>query len=78
MLLLLLVMLLATLTILAVAGLVVAYVAYPHQGKEIPRAEWLTDAMNRAVDRWGVPTEPRDDEDAERRQQHVDSGASSR
>lgn len=39
------------LLILAVAGLVALFVAYPHQGKDIPRAEWLTDTMNKASER---------------------------
>lgn len=39
------------LLILAVAGLVVLFVAYPQRGRDIPRAEWLTDTMNRASDR---------------------------
>ncbi|HET7326946.1 MAG TPA: hypothetical protein VFJ14_06620 [Nocardioidaceae bacterium] len=36
------------LLILAIAALVALFVAYPHQGKDIPRADWLTDAMNTA------------------------------
>lgn len=42
---------LALLFILAVAGLIVLFVAYPHQGKDIPRAEWLTDTMNKGSHR---------------------------
>lgn len=38
------------LIVLAVAGLVVLYVAYPHRGEEIPAAPWLGDAMARATD----------------------------
>jgi flagellar basal body-associated protein FliL len=36
--------------ILLLAGLVVAYVAYPHRGEDLPAAPWLGDAMNRAAD----------------------------
>ena len=38
------------LVILAIAGLVVLYVAYPHRGEEVPAAPWLGDAMSKAVD----------------------------
>jgi hypothetical protein len=38
------------LVILAVAGLVVVYVAYPHRGEEVPAAPWLGDAMSKAVE----------------------------
>ncbi|GAB6983876.1 hypothetical protein [Nocardioides pyridinolyticus] len=38
------------LAILAVAGLVVLYVAYPHRGEEVPAAPWLGEAMSKAVD----------------------------
>ncbi|MGH3355832.1 MAG: hypothetical protein ACRDOJ_08025 [Nocardioidaceae bacterium] len=69
-----LVMLLAVLLVLAVAGLVVAYVAYIQQGREIPRAPWLTDAMHRMVDRWGVPTEPAEHSAAHNRLHVADGG----
>ncbi|MFC7493459.1 MULTISPECIES: hypothetical protein [unclassified Nocardioides] len=36
--------------ILVVAGLVTAYVAYPHRGEQMPAAPWLGDAMARAAD----------------------------
>lgn len=36
--------------ILLVAGLVVAYVAYPHRGEEMPATPWLGDALGKAVD----------------------------
>lgn len=42
-------LLLAMFLILAVAGVVVAYVAYPHRGEELPGAPWLGDAMKRGV-----------------------------
>ena len=35
--------------ILALAGLVVAFVAYPHRGEELPAAPWLGDVMSRAA-----------------------------
>jgi hypothetical protein len=42
---------LAMLAILVVAGLVVTYVAFPHRGEEVPGAPWLGDAMAKATDR---------------------------
>ena len=36
--------------ILLVAGLVVAYVAYPGRGEEMPAPPWLGDALGKAVD----------------------------
>ena len=36
--------------IVAVAGLVVTFVAFPHRGEEVPGASWLSDSMNRAVE----------------------------
>jgi hypothetical protein len=45
---------LAMLVILVVSALVVAYVAFPHRDKEMPRAPWLGDAMNKATD--AMPT----------------------
>ena len=47
-------LLLAMLLILVVAGVVVAYVAYPHRGEELPGAPWLGDALKRGVD--AMPT----------------------
>ncbi len=40
--------------ILAVAGAVVLYAAYPHRGEELPGAPWIGDVMSRAVDK--LPT----------------------
>lgn len=40
--------LIAMLVVLAVAGAVVAYVAFPHRGQEVPGAPWLGDAMGKA------------------------------
>ncbi|HEX2174281.1 MAG TPA: hypothetical protein VHG70_00095 [Nocardioidaceae bacterium] len=68
-----LVVFVAMLVTLAAAGLVVAYVAFVQQGKEIPRAGWLTDAMRRLVDRWSVPTEPAEYDDPGH-QLHVQGG----
>jgi len=34
--------------IVAVAGLVVAFVAFPHRGEEMPLTPWLGEAMDRA------------------------------
>jgi hypothetical protein len=36
--------------ILLLAGLVVAYVAYPHRGEPMPAAPWLGEALAKAVD----------------------------
>lgn len=38
------------LVVLAVAGMVVLYVAYPHRGEQVPAAPWLGEAMSRAAD----------------------------
>ena len=46
--------LVAMLVILALAGLVVLYVAYPHRGEEVPNAPWVGDALRRGVD--ALPT----------------------
>ena len=40
----------AMLVILVLAGLVLAYVAYPHRGEEVPAAPWLGDVMKRSVE----------------------------
>lgn len=44
----------AMIAILVVCGLIVAYVAFPHRGEELPGVPWLGDAMNRATD--SLPT----------------------
>jgi hypothetical protein len=41
--------LLAMLAILAIAGLVVVYVAFPHRGEEVPSAPWVGDALRKGV-----------------------------
>jgi hypothetical protein len=53
--------------ILVLAALVVAFVAYPHRGEDLPGVPWLGDAMARAAD--AVPTleVEYETEDAERR-----------
>ncbi|MEZ0578847.1 hypothetical protein [Nocardioides sp. MH1] len=51
----------AMLLSLAVAGLVVAYVAFPHRGETMPAVPWLGDALGRAVD--AVPTLDEDEVD---------------
>jgi hypothetical protein len=44
------------LVILVLAALVVAYVAYPHRGEELPAAPWLGEAMAKAAE--AAPTLP--------------------
>lgn len=41
---------LAMLVILALAGLVVLYVAFPHRGEQMPAAAWLGNVMRKGVD----------------------------
>ena len=38
------------LAILAFGGLVMAYVAYPHRGEDVPHVPWLGHLMRRGVD----------------------------
>ena len=45
-----LIVVLAVLVSLVVAGLVVVYVAYPHRGEKVPYVPWLGDAMEKAAD----------------------------
>ena len=47
--------------IIAVAGLVVAFVAFPHRGEELPVAPWLGEAMTNAVDAMPTLDEERDE-----------------
>lgn len=49
--------------IVAVAGLVVTFVAFPHRGEQVPGASWLSSSMSRAVD--GLPTLDNTSGDAE-------------
>jgi hypothetical protein len=44
-------MFITMLVILAVAGLTVTFVAFPHRGRDIPRARWLSDLMSKAAHR---------------------------
>lgn len=41
----------AMLVILAIAAVVMLYVAYPHRGHQVPRASWLGRLLSSAVDR---------------------------
>jgi hypothetical protein len=68
-----LVVFVAMLVTLAVAGLVVAYVAFVQRGRDIPRAPWLTEKLQSFVERWRVPTEPAQNDDPDR-QLHVRQG----
>lgn len=45
---------LTMLLVLVISAAVVAYVAFPHRGADIPGAPWLGDAMRKGVDR--LPT----------------------
>lgn len=45
---------LAMLFVMALAGVVVLYVAFPHRGEEMPRTPWVGDAMRKGVER--LPT----------------------
>ena len=38
------------LVIVAIAGLVVTFVAFPHRGEDVPGASWLGDSMRKGVD----------------------------
>lgn len=49
--------------IVAVAALVVAFVAFRHRGEELPGAPWLGEAVNNAVD--AMPTLADGDRDPE-------------
>ena len=53
---------LVVLAIVVIASLVVAFVAYPQQGRTIPRASRLSRALQRLVDRTGL--DPDEDEAA--------------
>jgi len=62
--------LISMLVILAVAGLVVMFVAFPHRGEEIPGAAWLGDGMAKAVD--AMPTiDPEAEETQAHQPQHA-------
>jgi hypothetical protein len=57
--------------ILLVAGLVAAYVAYPHRGEEMPAAPWLGDVMAKAAD--AAPLLEDEDESEFRLHEHDES-----
>jgi hypothetical protein len=40
----------AMLIIVALAGLVVLYVAFPHRGEDVPHVPWVGEAMRKGVD----------------------------
>jgi hypothetical protein len=40
--------------IMALAGTIVLYVAFPHRGEEMPHVPWVGDAMRKGVER--LPT----------------------
>jgi len=50
--------------IVALAGLVVTFVAFPHRGEDVPGASWLGDSMNRAVDVLPTLDNTSDDDEA--------------
>lgn len=66
-----LVIVLATLATLVVAGLVVAYVAFVHRGHDVPAvvpgADRLTALLRGVHDRWSIDPEPAEHRDPERR-----------
>ena len=64
-----LVVVLAMILIVATAGLVATYVAYPARGRQLPRAPWLGDALARGANRMGLV----DDDDAAHRAIEEDS-----
>ncbi len=45
---------LSMLGILALAGLIVVYVAFPYRGERVPHAAWVGDALQKGVER--LPT----------------------
>jgi hypothetical protein len=46
-----LLIILALFVVMALAGLVTAFAAYPNRGESIPHAQWLSDTMTKAADR---------------------------
>lgn len=51
----------AMIVIVALAGLVLLYAAFPHRGEQVPAAPWLGEAMERATEALPV-LEPEEDE----------------
>ncbi len=49
---------LAMAVIVAAAGQVVAYVAYPQRGRAMPRVPWVGDAMTSVAVKVGIHDEP--------------------
>jgi hypothetical protein len=49
-----LVVVLAMVLIVAMAALVVTYVAFPARGRQVPGAPWLGDALAQGADRLGL------------------------
>ncbi len=65
--------------VLLVAGLVVAYVAFPHRGEEVPGVPWLTEAMTKAGEALPVIDEHEGDElFASRPPEQADEGGTER
>lgn len=56
---------LTMLVILAIAGLIGVYVAYPHRGEDVPHAPWVGEAL-----RTGVNSLPTLDNQRAREQEH--------
>ena len=64
---------LAMLVIVAIAGLVLFYVAFPHRGATPEKAEWLGEAMSRAVNRFDTLDETDGDAAVRPRPEEPDS-----
>lgn len=54
--------------ILALCGVIAAYVAYPHRGEDLPGAPWLGEAMSRAADVLPILEDEDRDQDADQDQ----------
>ena len=54
--------LVAMVVIVALAALVIGYVTFPHRGRDLLRAEWLTTAMARGGERFRAATPDRDED----------------
>jgi hypothetical protein len=55
--------------ILLLSIAVVTYVAYPHRGRDVPQATWLSDAMRKGVAK--LPTLEEHEQEALRRQEQA-------
>lgn len=60
--------------ILAIAAVIVLYVAYPHRGADVPNVPWVGEALKRGVD--ALPTLDNQHDDAQHRQRSVPRQAS--